>query len=426
MKKRTGLLIVLLLFMVSLSQVVSAQDAIDALGQIAFIGSDYNVYTINPQDDAPTALSDDAELGQTATTVYEWPMWSTDGQLAYVNSKLNSDGDITTNILISGDGRTPGEVVYTGTQEYFTYASWSPQACGENCNNLPLLLNDPTGLLVKLVHIEDGTVTDSLAGSGAPFYSSWSPDGTQMLWQRNNAQFEIYDVIDGSISETLEHLPGMMFTPEWSPIDDRLLLGIRNQNTTDLVIADAGELTMLAAELTNPVWFAWSPDGSSVAYIDREGPVVILDAATGDEITRTPISGVLAFFWSPDSQHIAYISLGTSSGSFSAYDPSGDKSLVMKRQEEEPSGLAWSVFDLADGANRRYAPFLPTNQFVYLLQYFDQFATSHRVWSPDSRYLVFSEISPDSRPIVSLLDATLDGAVSTELAEGLVGIWSFE
>jgi TolB protein len=426
MKKRVVLLLVLILFLLSISQVVFAQDDIEVPGQIAFIGSDYNVYTINPQNESPTALSDDAELGQTAATIYEWPMWSTDGQLAYVNSTLNSDGGITTNILISADGRTPGEVVYTGAQEHFTYASWSPQACGENCSNLALLLNDPTGLLVKLVHIEDGTATNSLAGVGAPFYSSWSPDGTQMLWQRNNAQFEIYDVIDGSISETLEHLPGRMFTPEWSPVDDRLLLGIRNENTTDLVITDADALTILAAELTNPVWFAWSPDGSSVAYIDREGPVIVLDAMTGDEITRTPIGGVLAFFWSPDSQHIAYISLGTPPGSFSAYNPSGDKSLVMKQQEEEPSGLAWSVFDVADGANRRYAPFQPTNQFVYLLQYFDQFATSHHVWSPDSRYLVFGEILSDSRPIVSLLDAMLDSAVSTELAEGLVGIWSFE
>src|SRR5215207_5974594 len=103
MKKRAVLLFVLIFFLLPLSRVVFAQDDIEVPGQIAFIGSDYNVYTMNPQNESPTALSDDAELGQTVATIYEWPMWSPDGQLAYVNSTFNSDGAITTNILISAD-----------------------------------------------------------------------------------------------------------------------------------------------------------------------------------------------------------------------------------------------------------------------------------------------------------------------------------
>lgn len=426
MKKSSRLFFVFMLIVLSASQFVFAQDGVDAPGRIAFIGSDYNIYTVSPQDMQLIPLSEDATLGESSASIYEWPMWSPDGQIAYVNTALNSDGAVTLSIFVSEDGQTPGQVVYTGSEEYFTYASWSPQPCGENCSNLALLLNNSTGLYVRLVHVEDGAATNALAGAGSPFYSSWSPDGTQMLWQRNNAQFEIYDVVENSVSEMLEPLPGRMYTPEWSPVDDRFLLGVRNGNTTDLVIVDAGELITLAPDLTNPIWFAWSPDGSSIAYIDREGPVIVLDASTGEEIARTPTGGVLAFFWSPDSQHIAYISLGTPPGSFSAFDPSEVKPLAMKQQEQEPTGLVWSVFDIADGANRRYAPFQPTNQFVYLLQYFDQFASSHHVWSPDSRYLVFSEISSDSRPIISVLDGMLDSAIAAELVEGLVGIWSFE
>lgn len=426
MKNSRLFLAVFVLLSLLIPHVIFAQDAVDAPGQIAFIGTDYNVYTFAPQDAALRQISDNAQFSQSTITVHEWPMWSSSGQLAYSESVITSTGDITLNILVSPDAQSPGEIVYTADQANFTYASWSPQNCGEGCGNLALLLNNPSGLFYEIVHLQDGEATSSTAGTGAPFYTSWSPDGTQMLWQRDNTRFEIYDVASNSVTETLESQPGRMLTPQWSPIDDRLLLGVRNENTTDIIIVNGSEQTTLAGELTNPVWFNWSPDGSSVAYIDREGPVIILDASTGEEVARTPVSGVIAFFWSPDSQHIAYLTLGAQPGSFSAYDPSAVKSATFKQQEQEPVGLAWSVLDLTDGANRRYTPFQPTNEFIYLLQYFDQFSPSHRIWSPDSRYLVFPQVNAGERPVITLLDATLDGAASTEIAEGIIGIWSFE
>lgn len=426
MKNNRFVLAVFVLVILLIPQVISAQDGLDVPGRIAFIGTDYNVYTFAPQSAALTQITDNAQFSQSSITLHEWPMWSTDGQLAYSESVITSSGDVTLNILVTSDAQSPGETVYAAEQTYYTYASWSPQNCGEGCADLALLLNNTNGLFYEIVHLQDGEATSSTAGNGAPFYTSWSPDGTQMLWQRDNSRFEIYDVASNSVTETLESQPGRMLTPQWSPVDDRLLLGIRNENTTDLVILNGSDQTVLAEELENPVWFTWSPDGSSVAYIDREGPAIILDASTGEEVARTPVSGVIASFWSPDSQHIAYLTAGSQPGSFSAYDPSTLKSVAFKQQDQQPASLAWSVLDLADGANRRYAPFQPTNEFIYLLQYFDQFSSSHRIWSPDSRYLVFSQISAGERPIISLLDATSDGTASTEIAEGIIGIWSFE
>lgn len=425
MKNSRLFLAVFVLVSLFIPQVISAQDAVDATGRIAFIGTDYNVYTFAPQGAALTQITDNAQFSQTSVTLHEWPMWSTDGQLAYSESVITSTGDVTLNIVVAPDAQSPNEIVYTAEQTYYTYASWSPQNCGEGCANLALLLNNPSGLFYEMVHLQDGEASSSTAGTGAPFYTSWSPDGTQMLWQRDNSRFEIYDVASNSITETLESQPGRMLTPQWSPVDDRLLLGIRNENTTDLVIVNGSDQTVLAEELRNPVWFTWSPDGNSVAYIDREGPVMILDASTGEEVHRTPVSGVIAFFWSPDSQHVAYLTAGSQPGSFSAYDPSALKSVAFK-QDQQPTSLAWSVLDLSNGANRRYAPFQPTNEFIYLLQYFDQFSSSHRIWSPESRYLVFPQVGAEQRPVISLLDATRDGAASTQIAEGIIGIWSFE
>ncbi|MEP7294149.1 MAG: hypothetical protein ABI835_20340, partial [Chloroflexota bacterium] len=255
MMKKSGLLFLVLVTVsvLSFSQAVFAQDISNAPGQIAYVGIDYNLYIVRLQNGGePTAFTDDALLGQNEAQIYEWPMWSADGQLAYFHSTLTSDGGITTDVLISQDAQTPGAIVYTGDNEYLTYASWSPQACGEGCYDLSLLFNNPTGLLVRLVRWQDGTGTSAVVGTGSPFYTSWSSDGTQMIWQRDNTRFEIFNIADGNVSQRLEQLPGRMYTPEWSPVDDRLLLGVRSESSTDLIVLDGDQVITLATELTHP------------------------------------------------------------------------------------------------------------------------------------------------------------------------------
>jgi TolB protein len=215
-----------------------------------------------------------------------------------------------------------------------------------------------------------------------------------------------------------------MFAPAWSPVDDRLLLGVRNEANTDLVIAEGDSLSTLVSGQSRPISFAWSPDGRQVAYIDRDGPLLVVDAASGEVVARTPVGGVLAFFWSPDGNHVAYVTLSASEpGSFNAYAP--DNAKVLAQTQQTPTGIAWSVLDIEDGENRRYGTFVPSDELVYLLTYFDQFAQSHRLWSPDSRQLVYSEVLPDRRRVISLLDTTQAVSVPLVIANGLIGIWSY-
>lgn len=422
--KKAGVLLATILFLSIFPTLTLAQDLPESTGQIAFIGTDLNVYTmLMTSGGKPTALTDDAVVTQTSGLVYEWPTWSTDGQLAYFRSAVDRATGITLDVVVSPDGTMPGMVAYSGANEVFTYANWSPQNCADDCRDLALLLNDASGLLVKLVRWQDGEGSTTTVGRGSPFYYSWSGDGSRMLLQRNNQQFEIYDAGENRIADTLASIPGAMFAPAWSPVDDRLLLGVRNETNTDLVVADGETSSTLVSGQANPVWFSWSPDGSQVAYIDRAGPVLVLDAASGEVVARSPTAGVLAFFWSPDGNHIAYVTLAAPEpGSFNAYAPSGAKVLA---QAQQPTGIAWSVLDVADGANRRYGSFLPTNNLVYLLTYFDQFAQSHHLWSPDSRQLVYSEVTPDGRPVISLLDTTQAISVPLVIADGVIGIWSF-
>jgi TolB protein len=430
--KKTGLF---LLFWVSIflfSGIIQADDVslqTDERGRIAYVGEDNNIYTLNPVTNSQVQMTDDA--GETRR--YQWPTWSTDGRLAYFSLYLN-EGQIFMGAYVAEQGSDTGSLVYTGENELFNYAYWSPQNCGsgENCRDLAMLISSETeGMFVELLRDNGEELTSDTVGlGGPPFYYSWSPDGSRMLWQRGNSTFDVYDAATDAVIDTLPQTPGAILAPAWSPVDDRLLFGAQGDEVglTDLVIVGQGdEVQKLASGLEGLVSFSWSPDGNFVAYrvATREsfGPVFIVDAVTGETVARSPVNGVFAFFWAPDSQHIAYITLATSSGSFSASAQSGSHLASLARQQE-PNGLAWSILDIESENVNRYGAFIPTEQMIYILSYFDQFAQSHRIWSPDSRHLLYSEMTAEG-PVINLLDATQADSVPFSVAQGFIGVWSF-
>jgi TolB protein len=388
-------------------------------GRIAYIGTDYNVYSLHP---ATGNLAHLTENG-TRTQPYIWPTWSTDGRLAYFLSIATQDR-VATEVYVSTDGTAEGNLLYNGDGSVFNYAYWSPQDCqeGENCRDLAVLLSTVDGLGVQLVRDSSDGAASQLIGRGGPFYYSWSPDGSQMLWQRNNQRMDIYDVNSNRIIDTLSQEPGVFSAPAWSPVDDRLLFGSLNEEnqSTDLVIAANSETNTLAPRLDGVIYFSWSPDGDKVAYTSEQGPLIIVDAVTGETVADSAVSGVLAFFWSPDSQHIAYITLATPPSSINAKQTATQQTVV-----QEATGIAWSVMDVEETTTRRYGSFVPTREMLYLLVYFDQFSQSHRVWSPDSRYLLYSETTANGRASINILDTTQSNIVPFSIAEGLIGVWSF-
>lgn len=416
-----------------LSQRAAAQGDIslpELPGAIAYVGDDFNIYSLNGANRAITALTDDAGPRSDSLIVYQWPSWSTDGRLAYFSLGLTRGGQVLeTDVYISVDGRTAGKRVYAGENQVFNYAYWAPQDCvdGPGCRDLAVLLSDSAadGLIVELVRDAEAGASSRTAGSGAPFYYSWSPDGLRMLWQRDQARLDIYDVSSNAVAETLEQAPGLFSAPAWSPVDDRLLIGARagDGQTTDLLLLAGGEARLLASELSGPVAFAWSPDGNRVAFSAGQGALFVLDAVTAETVARSPVTGVLAFFWSPDSRKIGYVTLATPPGSFNANGATGPRQAALMQNEV---GLAWSLLDVQAGDNRRLTSFVPTRDMLYYLTYFDQFAQSHRLWSPDSRHLVYAEVTGDNQPVVTLLDVSGDDPVPLSVAEGSIGVWSFE
>lgn len=401
------------------------ESILDVPGRIAYIGADYNVYTTSLHDEVLHQLTDDSS----SLRRYQWPTWADNDMLAYFCCAPLFGAPSVTDVHISADGVTRGESVYRESGEVFNYAYWSPRDCegSDVCRDLALLISRGNSLAVELIHVTSIETSSRTIGTGAPFYYSWSPDGSRMLLQRNNRRFDVLDVDQGEL-QRLDQTPGFIQAPWWSPVDDRLLIGVQNADggSTDLAVLANEELTIFQEELPGPVSYSWSPDGNQFAFRaifeDAIGSLIVMDSLTGEVVAQTSADEVLAFFWSPDSKHIAYLTFTEPSGSFSA-----SRAIQISNQaQQQEIELSWSVLDVESGTIRRYSSFLPTEEMVYIISFFDQFAQSHRIWSPDSSHIVFSEFDGDRNPIINVLDMTRADTVPFYVADGVIGIWSFQ
>lgn len=420
-------LLVFILMNLSLN-LISAIDEADGLsGKVAIIGTDYNVYSYVADTDSLMQLTQDAS----ADHRYQLPTWSTDGRLAYFCCEISPNLLPTAQAHISENGESTGNILYENEGAVILYAYWSPADCGTNCRELAMLTNDALGLSVDVLQDSDTPSTTTI-GSGAPFYYHWDNTGTQIIFHRGNADLDIYNRTQNDISDSLQDSSGSFQVPLWSPVDDRILVGISSANdTTDLTIIENGSESVLVSNITGLVAFLWSPDGRYIAYrtLDKFGfsGLTVVDAVTGEIVLEDQSMSAIAFFWSPDSQKIAYISL-------SGVDNSRSASAAIRVgqnfvQNDSPTEFAWNMLDIETGTNLSYSSFIPTFEMLYLLTYFDQFSPSHRLWSPDSRFLLLAgTLSGENQndPHIYAIDTSNTNSEPTMIADGVFGIWSFE
>ena len=418
---RRAMILLLLCTLQPLGAGTSAQG--ESPGHVAWIDLDYNVWRLDVGRDSHLRLTGDGG----ANKRYLWPTWSNDGRLAWFSHEV-VDGALVTEAWVQPEAGALASRRYRG-DEAFNYAYWSPGNClaGADCRHLAILLSsNARGMFVELVQDGQAAAVEGLSlRGGPPFYFSWSPDGGRLLLQRNNRRFDVYDANQDRLLATLDVVPGKIQAPHWSPVDERLLLGLRRPDgRSALVVLDDGDRIVLADELEGAPAFNWSPDGRLVAWREQNergyGPLLIADAATGQPVAASPEGGALAFVWAPDGQRIAWLALVPQGRNISA-----DRRNNLLAQSRSPiPGMRWWLLEVDSARLQISAPFFPTQEMLYYISYFDQFAQSHRLWSPDSRYLVYGELG-ERGPLVQLLDAdNLDDGPRT-LAPGRIGIWDF-
>lgn len=349
------------------------------LNRLAVIADD-QIYTIAPDGSQRSALAHNGRVPIAAV------IWSHDGQhLIFAETA----GDSTRLASARPDGQET-RVLYEADRNlepFFLYGSPDDQ-------HVAFLTPDAAGGMQLHIADTDRPNSARLAVSGQPNYSSWSPDSQALLIHIGgvtpNAFVGTYD-LKAATTQKIETQPAAFQAPVWSPDGLRQWLYARQAASHGELVIGAEQSSRTLAEFDDGITFGWSPDGQYVAYaLDTPNSflyqdLTVIELATSS--SKLHLTGnVLAFFWSPDGKKLAYLT-----GALVEPSPVGRAAgLAAPAVQQRILEVTWHVIDLASGHTIDLSTFEPTESFIYLVQYFDQFAQSVAVWSPDSRSLVYA------------------------------------
>lgn len=385
----------------------------DSLNLIAFAGTDLRISTVRPDGTSLVGVSDVSGL-------FTWPIWSPDGTRVAYSGQMIVDGapsPLELRVHTVGEDHSyrrfasaPDMVPILPGMPY--YPLWSPDS-----TRLSLMAGAPQGLTLFLIDpaVDEGA---EVALVGSPLYAGWSADSTNLL-VHVGLDHILVSVENEIVNEDLRARTHVYRTPAWRPSGRQVAIvsqdGIGTQ-VLDILDTDTRERTRLT-EAPEEIAFLWSPDGMTlaVAMSNSPGDSLYEDVAFYSRNgTNLPIDideRVVAFFWSPDSTKLAYVTLS-----------------------HPPGTLRWMFLDLTDGRRWPLVDFTPTQPQMTLFQFFDQFAYSHSMWSPDSRSLVFAEALDSSRATQAAFGHQQAARIMVtqvkpspdvvSIADGFLAVWS--
>lgn len=372
-----------------------ASDVAGLRGRLAVLDADGQLVTMDP-DGSDEIVLDEVEPG---TSQVRQPTWSPDGRsVAWVHVEVTEAGAVSASIATAGDDGTRPSTSRTEVVPF--YLSWDPTS------SRIAYLGAPSDTFIELGVLEaaDRSSGTSLV-AGQPLFFSWGPDGDQLLVHVGAERLDRLG-LDGSTSAVGDQ-PGTFSVPVWTADGKTLVYASADGDGQRLVArnveADRGRPLVPYEGL---IAFVVSPDGERVAFQviqpDRILPLSVIDVDSGEvvEIVDAPIA---SFFWSPDGERLLYLDP----------DPLPDDSGLWFR---------WGVWDgTYSFVTQRIA--LSRLISVEYLQFFEQYAQSMRLWSPDSRAFAYPGMSEDGQEGIWIQSARPDRA-PVRVAEGDFVAWS--
>lgn len=400
-------------------------------GPIAYEGIDGNIYTINVDGQNLHAVTNDAHMpagSDTEGRFYGFPTWSPDGhRLAFIGTSRSSSSISTVSLYTAGRDHSNLLEVFSSQDQIPFYLYWSPDS-----QYLTFLTSGKgDDLFLQLVPADGGEV--QVLEKGQPLYWVWSPDNQRIFIHTGgaaslspHAQLSFLNIDGEVVEQKLDLRPAAFQAPAWSPDGGELLLAAQadGEQNALLLIDNQGTVKKALANTHGAIAFAWSHDGSKLAYIAAANPgaqmfassLNIIDPDRPEQSATTLDDHVIAFFWSPDGRKIAY---------FVPVVESPADEQVQFGQPEPAFRLGLRVLNSATNEARELALFVPTDQFLNILPFFDQYHRSATIWSPDSQHLVYSALEAHIGSGIYTVAASGDQPPK-RIAVGDLAFWSWK
>ena len=398
-------------------------------GQIAYIGSDGNIYRYSPVDDTTWAVTDDASRGLPDSVIYIEPTWGAKGgELSYIRSEIEPDGGSNFSIHLDQDQEKESLTIYESEYSPF-YMFWSPRG-----TYLSFLESTRENTLSFRVLRRGGDVI--FEDQGQPYYWDWGQNeevlishvGGSFLENPQNARISRTTLGSGVI-ENLDIVPLQFQAPAYAP--DRtsfLASAMVSEDSAGLFLLEpSGEVISRVMPSNDFMAYDWSPNGRTIAV--NTGPMFAgiqlgeltlfsVEERSDPSILNVIDETVVAFWWSPAGDQIVYFKP-------QVVPVVESQSISFPEQSEEELLIEMYLYDLRLEQSRKLVTFPPTLEFLRILRYYDQYQRSATIWSPEGSHVVYTSNLGEGRNGIFVLPIQVDG-ISTKIGEGSHAFWSWE
>ena len=360
----------------------------------------------------------------------QFPAWSPDGtRIAAPGTTLGGTSGVY--VFDANDATSPPKTLFASAASPPFYLSWAPDG-----RHVTFLAQEPTTISLRVAPA-DGSAEATILRRGAPMYWDWV-DADRVIVHAGNDSAEGFlgELGLGSESDARTEIAPGFFRPPDVGSDGRYRAYVipSGNDTAAVVVERADGSGRHEIPAVGSVAIGFDPAGRTVAWTasgaptgDQAalpiGPLHAIDAETGADRTLLDAQ-VVGFYWSPDSRTVAALRIRAPG------EPGVDIAAVeTTTTDTEPAVNAPGIVlqlvfvDAASGAIRSERPVALSELYVFqLLPFFDQYALSHRTWSPDSSSIALPLADDAGKTEIFLIPA--DGGDPRSIADGVMAFWS--
>ena len=248
-------------------------------------------------------------------------------------------------------------------------------------------------------------------------YFAWSPDASE-IYTHSFLQHYLIDVSEEAPPQQFPGRGTQYMAPSWGREGDGIAFFLDGEHGKQrlVVINLKDSSARMLTEFYGLAAVAWRPGYAQLGMVKETirntgfySGLWLVDYETREEVQLSD-DPALAFYWSPDGSKAAYVT----------------------QSDGAEGSLRFGVVEVDSGELTYLSDFVPSQEQLIHFMFFDQYAQSHPVWSPDGSsllvcgrlgyQLIRSELPTGESNRVMLLDVGGEQE-PRDIAGGVIGCW---